>query len=70
MPLLSGRHIGAAEGGFAYHVIDRGNARMTIFGDEADYEAFEKVLVQAVTRTRLLAYCLMTNHWHLVVWPS
>ncbi len=45
--------------------------RMTIFEDDADYEAFETVLAEAVerTRTRLLAYCLMPNHWHLVVWP-
>ncbi len=44
---------------------------MTIFRSDADYEAFEKVLAEAVarTQTRLLAYCLMPNHWHLVVWP-
>lgn len=44
---------------------------MTIFESDGDYEAFEKVLNQAVerTQTRLLAYCLMPNHWHLVVWP-
>jgi len=36
-----------------------------------DYEAFERVLEEAVerTQTRLLAYCVMPNHWHLVVWP-
>jgi putative transposase len=45
---------------------------MTIFNDDGDYEAFEKVLAQAVERTgtRLLAYCLLPNHWHLVVWPQ
>jgi putative transposase len=45
---------------------------MTIFEDEADYAAFEEVLLQAVerTKTRLLAYCLMPNHWHLIVWPK
>ena len=44
---------------------------MRIFDDEADYEAFERVLSEAVerTQTRLLAYCLMPNHWHLMVWP-
>ena len=33
---------------------------------------FERILLEAVerTRTRLLAYCLMRNHWHLVVWPK
>jgi putative transposase len=44
---------------------------MTIFRKDADYAAFEQVLAEAVERsaTRLLAYCLMPNHWHLVVWP-
>ena len=38
---------------------------------EADYGAFEEILVEAVERTemRLLAYCVLPNHWHLVVWP-
>lgn len=54
-----------------YHVLNRANARMTIFDDDADYAAFERVLEEAVERTamRLLAYCVMPNHWHLVVWP-
>jgi putative transposase len=44
---------------------------MTIFEDKGDYEAFENVLAEAVERTatRLLAYCLLPNHWHLLVWP-
>jgi len=60
-----------ARGGIVYHVINRANARMTIFADAGDYEAFENVLVQAAERVemRLLAYCVMPNHWHLVVWP-
>ena len=51
--------------------MNRANARMTIFKNDGDYEAFEKVLAEAVERTgtRLLAYCVMRNHWHLVVWP-
>ena len=66
-----GRPRRSAEGGFVYHVLNRANARMTIFERDADYEAFERVLEEAVerTKTRLLAYCLMPNHWHLVVWP-
>ncbi len=67
-----GRPHRAAEGGYVYHVLNRANARMTIFEDSGDYEAFEEVLREAVARTgmRLLAYCLMPNHWHLVVWPK
>ena len=66
-----GRPQRAAEGGLVYHVLNRANARMTIFHDDEDYAAFEQVLQQAVERTstRLLAYCVMPNHWHLIVWP-
>ncbi len=66
-----GRPHRAAEGGYVYHVLNRANARMTIFEKEDDYAAFEAVLAEAVERTamRLLAYCVMPNHWHLVVWP-
>lgn len=44
---------------------------MDLFDGGADYDAFEKILAEAVERveTRLLAYCLMPNHWHLLVWP-
>lgn len=66
-----GRPLRAAEGGYIYHVLNRANARMTIFGDAGDYDAFERVLGAAVERTgtRLLSYCVMPNHWHLVLWP-
>jgi putative transposase len=58
--------------GFAYHVLNRAVRRQAIFATSTDYAAFESLLVEALQRTpvRLLAYCLMPNHWHLVVWPS
>jgi putative transposase len=42
-----------------------------LFEKPGDYEAFEKVLAEAHARfsMRTLAYCLMPNHWHLVLWP-
>ena len=66
-----GRPSRDARGGVVYHVLNRANARMTIFEKEEDYEAFERVLQDAVERVqmRLLAYCIMPNHWHLVAWP-
>lgn len=66
-----GRPKRAADVGLIYHVLNRGNARLPIFGKDGDYEAFERILGQAVERTGtpLLAYCLMPNHWHLVVQP-
>jgi putative transposase len=55
-----------------YHVLNRANARLPIFRKEADYAAFERILGEALEHVpgmRLLSYCLMPNHWHLVVWP-
>ena len=45
---------------------------MPIFTKDHDFIAFETVLAEAVARTgtRLLSYCLMRNHWQLVVWPQ
>lgn len=59
-------------GGYVYHVLNRAVAREQIFEDDGDYAAFEKVLGEALERVpvRLLSYCLMPNHWHLVVWPK
>ena len=61
----------AAEGGLVYHALNRANARLPIFETDEDYAAFERVLAQAVVRheMRLLAYCLMPNHFHLLLWP-
>jgi len=62
----------AAEGGLVYHALNRGNARLAIFDDAGDYEAFLRILGEAVTRhsMRLLAYCVMPNHFHLILWPT
>jgi putative transposase len=54
------------------HVHNRSVRRHQLFFDDGDYQAFERVLVQALERVpvSLLAYCVMPNHWHLVVHPS
>jgi putative transposase len=54
-----------------FHCLNRGNDRREIFTDAPDYAAFERVLEAslAVVPVRLLAYCLMPNHWHLLLWP-
>jgi putative transposase len=61
----------AAPGGYCYHVLNRGNARQEVFHKPADYAAFIRLFDEAQRRCRmrLLAYCLMPNHFHLVVWP-
>lgn len=55
--------------GAVYHVTSRGNARQDIFLDESDYLEFLNVLCSAVRRFnwRLHAYCLMGNHYHLLI---
>ena len=62
----------AAPPGYVYHVLNRAVARLPLFQKEGDYAAFERVMAEACDehRTRLLAYCLMPNHWHFVIWPE
>ena len=45
---------------------------MRIFHKAGDFAAFEQVLSEAMKRyaVELLTYCLMPNHWHLVVRPK
>jgi len=58
-------------GGYCYHVLNRGNGRRAVFRKPADYDAFVELLGEAQERVpmRLIAWCLMPNHFHLVVWP-
>ena len=60
------------QGGYAYHVINRGNGRGTVFHKTQDYEAFLSLLAEAKKRHRvkLFGFCLMPNHFHLVVEPA
>ncbi|UCE63884.1 MAG: transposase [Nitrospirota bacterium] len=65
------RRLRIATGGLAYHVLNRRVGLMPLFETPADYAGFETVLQQAVaeTRIRIAAYCLMPNHWHLLLLP-
>ena len=55
--------------GGIYHVTARGNDRQTIFEDDADCSLFLIVLASVVTRYRVRchAYCLMSNHYHVLL---
>jgi len=66
-----GRAKRANDGGTVFHALNRANARATVFHKPDDYAAFETVLREARERidVRVLSYCLMPNHWHLVLWP-
>jgi REP element-mobilizing transposase RayT len=55
--------------GAVYHVTSRGNERKPIFRTDTDRERFLKVLARVAARYHWLchAYCLMDNHYHLVI---
>ncbi|MFO0872939.1 MAG: transposase [Phycisphaerales bacterium] len=66
------RSIRQTPGGVVFHVLNRRVMRLPLFEDRGDYEAFERVLGEAMERAmapQLFAYCLMPNHWHLLVRP-
>ena len=66
-PMARARRVTTA--GIVQHVMNRGNRRVTIFRQPADYEAFIALLLEAGRKfkVKLLAFCLMPNHWHLVL---
>ena len=55
--------------GALYHVTSRGNERKAIYLDEADFRNFLELVGQVCERHNWVvhAYCLMTNHYHLLV---
>ncbi len=55
--------------GAIYHVINRGDRREDIFLTDKDRELFLETLQEACGKTgwHVLAYCLMRNHFHLVL---
>ena len=61
-----------APGGIIFHVLNRGVGRRGIFEKDEDCAAFERVMAHALEAVpvRLLSYCLMPNHWHLLLCPE
>src|SRR6266853_6938740 len=55
--------------GAVYHVLDSGDRREAIFGDDTDRELFLRTLQEVCTRTgwRVHAYVLMSNHYHFLL---
>ena len=55
--------------GGVYHILNRGNGRQKVFHRDADYLEFESLLGQLREQygLALYAYCLMPNHFHLIV---
>ena len=55
--------------GAVYHVTARGNERKAIYRDDADRLRFLETVEEAVARFGVVvhAYCLMPNHYHLLL---
>ena len=65
------RTVRASVGDICYHVINRGNAQIEVFHKDGDYQTFVELIGLACQPIpmRLLAYCVMSNHFHLALWP-
>lgn len=58
--------------GYAHHIVQRGHDRKTIFAAPEDYQFYLENLGEQKRRldVDVLAYCLMTNHVHLILRPT
>ena len=58
--------------GYPHHITQRGNRRQKVFFEEGDYEHYLELLREWCKQERIeiWAYCLMTNHVHLIVTPG
>lgn len=54
-----------------YHVLNRSAGKLKFLSRQKDFEAFENLLIEAHARhpVRILSYCLMSTHWHVVALP-
>lgn len=61
-----------APGGLVFHALNRGVGKTQIFFNDEDFAAFERTIEETLRMypMRILAYCLMPNHWHFVLWPQ
>ncbi len=59
-------------GNEVFHCLNRTVGKQKIFLKDKDYQAFERILeeVTDITGMRILAYCIMPNHFHLVLYPE
>jgi putative transposase len=66
------RRVRERTAGLVFHVLNRAAKRAVLFENPADYAAFVRLLEKAVDRSDvgLFAYCVMPNHWHLVLAPK
>ena len=65
-------HARVAPGGIVYHVLNRTAGRFRCFRGRGDFDAFQRIMLEAHKRfpLRVCSYCIMPNHWHFVPWPK
>jgi putative transposase len=61
----------ASQGGIVYHVLNRGNGGSDVFHDDDDFATFVNLMREAQEKVpmRLMGYCLMSDHFHLILRP-
>lgn len=66
------RTVRVAPAGVIFHVLNRANARSRIFEKNLDYEAFRRIIGETaeLIPMQIFAYCIMPNHWHMVLRPT
>jgi putative transposase len=66
------RPLRPVDDGLIYHVLNRGNNRQDVFLKDADRRAFLDALLDLKGRRpfKLYGYCLMSNHFHLLIRPT
>ena len=59
-------------GGIPFHVLNRAVGRRTLFATAEDNTVFLETVAETLrTRPmRVCAYCVMPNHWHMILWPE
>ena len=55
-----------------YRALNRWVGRMHLSRKDADFEAFQHDVIEALRRdpSRIFSYCVLSNHWQFVVWPE
>jgi putative transposase len=58
--------------GVVYHVTNRAREGLVLFDSPTAYLAFTDLIVETQTQhpIRILAFCVMANHWHFLLWPE
>ncbi|MEO8259217.1 MAG: transposase [Acidobacteriota bacterium] len=66
------RRLRVPSAGIVYHALNRSVKQLVLFSSDWDYGSFEQLLFEAKQQAavRLLSYCLMRNHWHLILCPE